>query len=152
MTTVRDRVQERDYRIISKYLFGADGGRSKVAEQAKLPMKIVPGGGTAYNVLVRVDLEHLMKHRPGNLHWNLRLERDDPWMINMRMVKPWTEWLMASFPKDPFKTVKPWTADEWKAALHDLIDDPNAEVEILDLSKWQINEAIVSTSVRTRKA
>lgn len=141
ISVVRDTLTGSEYCISSKYLFGADGGRSPVAEQAGLPFNRLPGGGTAYNVLVRCDLEHLMKHRPGNLHWNLRLKRDDPWMINMRMVKPWYEWMAVAFPKDPFQKAQEWSVEEWKAALQDLIGDPEAEIEILGMSKWQINEA-----------
>ena len=144
VSTVRDRLVGNEYRIASRYLFGADGGRSLVAIRLNLPFKVAAPGGLAYNVLVRCDLSHLMKHRAGNLHWNMRLERDDPWIINIRMVKPWFEWLMVAIPKDPFVTVKEWTAEQWREALRDLIHDPEAKVEVLGISKWQINEVYVS--------
>ena len=141
---MKDGLSGIEYQIISKYLFGADGGHSAVVEQAGLPMKVFPCGGNSYNVVLRCDLQHLVKGREGNLHWNLRLKQDDPWMINMRMVKPWFEWMMVCLPKDPFQSPKEKTADEWKEVLRGLIDDPNADVEIMSLSKWQINEAFVS--------
>ncbi|KAK4498747.1 hypothetical protein PRZ48_009257 [Zasmidium cellare] len=80
LATVQDRLRDVEYEIVCKYLFGADGGRSLVASQLSLPMTIGNGGAIATNVHIRCDIEHLMKVRQGNLHWNLRLKRDDPWM------------------------------------------------------------------------
>lgn len=45
--------------------------------------------------------------------------------------------------QNPFVSVEEYTTDQWKDALRDLIDDPNAEVEILSISKWQVNEVSV---------
>jgi 2-polyprenyl-6-methoxyphenol hydroxylase-like FAD-dependent oxidoreductase len=41
---VKDLVREVEYEINCKYLFGADGGRSPIATQLKLPMNVLPGG------------------------------------------------------------------------------------------------------------
>ena len=87
-----------------------------------------------------------MPFQSGSLHWNLRLLRDDPWMINMRMVKPWHEWMMVAIPKNPFITVEEWTEERWKDALRDLIQDQNAEMKVLSISKWNINEVSVGST------
>lgn len=141
---VKDRLGGIEYRIISKYLFGADGSRSTIVEQLGLPLIALPGGGIAFNCLVRCDLSHLMESRTGNLHWNLRLLRDDPWIINVRMSKPWTEWVLGALPKLGADISTPWNEEQWIEAVRDLAGDPNLEVEILNLSKWQINEVYVS--------
>ena len=143
ISAVKDRLRGCEYRIVSKYLFGADGGRSLVAEQLGVPMQVFAGGGTAHNVLVRADLSHLMKSRPGNLHWTLRMEQDDPWMMNARMVKPWFEWLMVFFPKTPFEVIEDLSAEQWKEKIRLGIGD-ETEIEILSVSKWTINEIYVS--------
>lgn len=65
-------------------------------------------------------------------------------MINLRMVKPWFEWMMVAIPKNPFITVDEWTEDQWKDALRDLIHDEKAEIQVLSISKWSINEVSVS--------
>lgn len=46
--------------------------------------------------------------------------------------------------KNPFVTVPEYTAEQWKDALRDLIQDPNAKIEILNISKWHVNEISVS--------
>ena len=143
VSLVKDRLSGNEYRITSRYLFGADGGRSVIAKQLELPFHVIPGGGIAYNVHIRCDLSHLMPTREGNLHWNLRLKRDDRWMINMRMVKPWYEWLAIALPKT-LETVEEPTAEQWKEWLRDLIGDRDAGIEILSTSKWNINEVCVS--------
>ncbi|KAF2726861.1 2,4-dichlorophenol 6-monooxygenase [Polyplosphaeria fusca] len=138
--TVEDRATQTTYNIATRYLFGADGGRSTIVEQLKLPMTIHPGGGLAFNVLVRTDLSHLMAHRQGNLHWCIRLNRDYPLMCVSRMVKPWYEWMFVFFPKGPDVEPPNYTADEWKDVVKDFIDDDTVDVEILRVSKWVINE------------
>ncbi|KAF7198584.1 2,4-dichlorophenol 6-monooxygenase [Pseudocercospora fuligena] len=137
---VKDRLRDVEYHITCRYLFGADGGRSVVASQLGLPFNKTPGEGTAWNVLVKSDIGHLMQSREGNLHWNLRLQRNDPWMVNTRMVKPWNEWLMAVLPKDPFTPAPEYSAEEWKDVWRDLVGDPDIEVEVLKISKWAVNE------------
>ena len=51
--------------------------------------------------------------------------------------------MMVALPKDPFNTYQEWTVEEGKAAFRDLVQDPDAEVEVLNISKWQINEVSV---------
>ena len=147
ISVVRDRLLGIQFCIASKFVFGADGGRSVVVKELGLPLDVAPQGGLAWNVHVRCDLEDLMKYQPGNLHWNLRLLRDDPWMINMRMVKPWFEWMMVAIPKNPFITNPEYTAEQWKEVLRDLIQDDAADIQVLGIAKWNINEVSVSFSV-----
>lgn len=137
---VRDRITGFQYKIKTRFLFGADGGRSVVAKGLDLPMTVVPGGGLAFNILVRVDLSHLMAHREGNLHWCLRLQKDYPFMCVGRMIKPWTEWMFVCFPKGPDAPNPERSWEEWKNIVEDVIGDESVEVEVLSVNKWLINE------------
>ncbi|KAF2185354.1 hypothetical protein K469DRAFT_665653 [Zopfia rhizophila CBS 207.26] len=137
---VQDRVSKVQYTITTKYLFGADGGRSLVAQRLGLPFTVLPGGGLAFNILVKADLADLMQHRQGNLHWNMRLKKDYPFMCVGRMVKPWHEWLFVVLPKGPDAPNPERTFEEWKALVEDVIDDETVDVEVLGVSKWMINE------------
>ncbi|KAF2469919.1 uncharacterized protein BDR25DRAFT_370577 [Lindgomyces ingoldianus] len=145
---VKDRATGAEYYITTKYLFGADGGQSIVAQQLGLPFTVLPGGGIAYNILVRADLSHLMNSRPGNLHWNLRLARDYPFMCVGRMVKPWYEWLFVIFPKGPDCTIDDRTNGQWGEVVEDMIDDNTVKVQVLGVSKWVINETSADTISR----
>jgi 2-polyprenyl-6-methoxyphenol hydroxylase-like FAD-dependent oxidoreductase len=142
ISLVKDRVTGAEYRIISNYLFGADGGKSVIANQLDLQQHVIPGGGPAHNVLVRADMAHLMEPRHGNLHWNVRLKRDYSFLGVGRMVKPWFEWLFVFFPKRPDLPNNDRTLREWKEVVEDLIDDQTVSVEVLGVSKWNINETV----------
>jgi 2-polyprenyl-6-methoxyphenol hydroxylase-like FAD-dependent oxidoreductase len=63
VASVVDQITRVEYRIRTKYLFGADGGRSSVAKILELPFTSISGRGFAYNVLLRADMTHLMTHR-----------------------------------------------------------------------------------------
>lgn len=51
--------------------------------------------GTAFNVEITMDLTEQMKYRTGNLHYVI-FDKPHPWSstVCLRMVKPWTEWIM----------------------------------------------------------
>jgi hypothetical protein len=136
-----DGVTGVEYEIRTKYLFGADGGRSSVAQILDLPFTTIPGGGYATNVLLRADLTHLMTHREGNLHVSLRMDKDYPFVCVMRAVKPWTEWMFVIFPKGPQAPNPKRSFEEWVEIAKDHIGDDSVEVEVLDVSGWQINES-----------
>jgi len=53
---VRDRLRGDTYTIRAKYLIGADGGRSKVAEDAGLPMGGQMGVAGSINIVFDADL------------------------------------------------------------------------------------------------
>lgn len=137
---ILDQFTGLEYTIRTRYMFGADGGRSTIAKQLELPFTTLPGGGFAYNVLLRADLAHLMKHREGNLHMCMRLEKDYPFVTTVRMIKPWYEWVFVVLPKGPTAPVPKRSFEEWKELMSDIIGDPSVEVEILDVSGWVINE------------
>ncbi|KAF2131451.1 hypothetical protein P153DRAFT_286624 [Dothidotthia symphoricarpi CBS 119687] len=138
--TVMDQFTGLEYTIRTRYMFGADGGRSTIAKQLDLPFTTLPGGGFAYNILLRADIAHLMQHREGNLHMCMRLEKDYPFITTARMVKPWYEWMFVVLPKGPTAPIPKRSTDEWKEIVQDLIGDKSVDVKILNVSGWAINE------------
>ncbi|KAH7385698.1 FAD binding domain-containing protein [Pyrenochaeta sp. MPI-SDFR-AT-0127] len=138
--TVVDKVTGLSYNIRTRYMFGADGGRSTIAKQLDLPFTSIPGGGFAYNILLRADLTHLMQHRQGNLHICMNLDKDYPLIAAIRMVKPWTEWVLVVMPKGPNVPNEKRSHEEWAVIAGDIIGDKSVSIEILDVSGWAINE------------
>jgi hypothetical protein len=70
-----------------------------VLRQLKIPLIRKPGQGLAINVLVKVDLEHVVENRMGNLHWVMRPDEEAPDFANtciVRMVKPWNEYVFSN--------------------------------------------------------
>ena len=68
-TTCRDRLTKKEFTIRSKYLIGADGGKSLVAEHAGLPFEGKMGVGGSMNILFKADLSKYVAHRPSVLYW-----------------------------------------------------------------------------------
>lgn len=145
IANIRDKLSNHDYQIRTRYLFGADGARSEVVKQLKLPLAVQPGQGIAINVLVKADLSHLVKNRTGNLHWVMQPDREHPyfgWMGIVRMVKPWNEWMFILFPDNNYDRSqgKP-SKEEYQKRVQEFIGD-DTPTEILDISTWYINEIV----------
>lgn len=141
---LQDNLSRHEYQVRTKYLFGADGARSQVVRQLKLPLAVKPGQGLAINVLVRADLSHLVEHRKGNLHWAMQPDREHPdfgWMAIIRMVKPWNEWMFILFPTGDFDPAANPSNEEYLQRVKELIGD-DTPAEIIDVSKWNINEIV----------
>ncbi|KAL5043459.1 hypothetical protein BDW71DRAFT_210295 [Aspergillus fruticulosus] len=143
--TLRDKLSRREYRIRTKYLFGADGARSQIVKQLDLPLAVKPGQGLAINVLVKADLSHLVAHRKGNLHWVMQPDREHPsfgWMAIIRMVKPWDEWMFILFPAPDYDpTTASQSKEEYLQRVKELIGD-ETPADILSISRWYINETV----------
>lgn len=144
---MRDKVSGATYRIRTKYLFGADGAQSQVVKQVDLPLDRKPGQGLAINVLVKANLSHLVDSRRGNLHWVMQPDKVHPdfgWMCIVRMVKPWDEWMFILFPnRDADPDMKP-TNEQYLERVREFIGD-DTPAEILNVSKWFINETVAQT-------
>ena len=91
----RPRCWKSTYQIRAKYLLGADGGRSKVAEDAGLPMEGKMGVAGSINIVFRAELTKYVAYRPSVLYWVLQPGSDvgGVGMGVIRMVRPWNEWL-----------------------------------------------------------
>ncbi|KAJ5825462.1 hypothetical protein N7474_002600 [Penicillium riverlandense] len=144
--TVHDNLTNIAYKIQTDYLFGADGARSQVVKQLDLPLTKKPGQGLAINVLVKADLSHLVQYRTGNLHWVMQPDKNHPdfgWMAIVRMVKPWTEWMFILFPDRECSNARELNPgkQECLARVREFIGD-ETPAEILDVSKWVINETV----------
>lgn len=95
-TTLLDRLTGTRLTVRSKYLLGADGGNSLVAEHAGLPFEGKMGVGGSMNILFKADLSRHVAHRPSVLYWVVQPGADvgGIGMGLVRMVRPWNEWLI----------------------------------------------------------
>ncbi|OIW27059.1 hypothetical protein CONLIGDRAFT_635271 [Coniochaeta ligniaria NRRL 30616] len=149
ISEVRDDVSKKTYKIQSRFLFGCDGARSQVIRELGIPLIKKPGQGLALNVLLKADLSHLVKSRTGNLHWVFQPEKEHPpwgWACIVRMVRPWDEWMFIFLPP-PGADVKADDINlaskaEYLTRAKEIIGDDSVDVEILDVSKWWINETV----------
>jgi 2,4-dichlorophenol 6-monooxygenase len=138
--TVLDRLSGETYQIRAKYLIGADGGRSKVAEDIALPMEGSMGVGGSTNIVFEADLTKYAEHRPAVLFMVVQ-----PWLgeiglgIGMvRMVRPWKEWVLHSG-YDINQPPPKLTDAEAIQIVHTMVGDDSIPVKIKSTSLWTIN-------------
>ncbi|KAI1123578.1 FAD binding domain-containing protein [Nemania abortiva] len=150
---VEDQIYRTRQKVRFKYLFGADGARSRIVEDLRLPMDVKPSQGVALNVLIRADLSDMMKTRTGNLHYVIRPDVEMPdfaaWSI-VRMVKPWYEWLIIMMYKPTCPADFLPDKDQVRQQVVAVIGDASIPIEVLRVDKWIINETVAKTYSKGR--
>jgi len=137
---VRDRASGDDYPIRAKYLIGADGGRSQVAEDVGLPMHGKMGVAGSINIVFEGDLSKYVAHRPSVLYWILQPGSNvgGIGMGLVRMVRPWNEWLIV-WGYDITQPAPEVTEDFARSVAHSLIGDDSIPLTIKSVSLWTVN-------------
>ncbi|MCG3463994.1 FAD-dependent monooxygenase [Xenorhabdus bovienii] len=140
--TVKDKITGEKYLIRAKYLIGADGGRSRVANSIDLPMIGEMGLAGSINILFKADLTKHVAHRPSALFWMLNPEaRIGGLGVGLlRMVRPWNEWLCVwsydiSHPKPEL------TEAEAIDVIHKILGESETSINISSISTWSVNKA-----------
>ncbi|MFI1509483.1 FAD-dependent oxidoreductase [Streptomyces sp. NPDC020597] len=138
---VRDRLTGQEYDIRAKYLIGADGARSRVAEDIGLPFEGAMDIAGSMNITFKADIASYVGHRPSVLYWVIQPGADVGGIGAglVRMVRPWNEWLIVwGYDIDS----EPPVVDEAEAIriVRQLLGIPDLEVEITGTSLWGNNE------------
>ncbi len=148
---VRDRLSGTEYQIRAKYLIGADGGRSKVAEDIGLPMHGKMGVAGSMNIVFRADLSRYVAHRPSVLYWVLQPGANigGIGMGLVRMVRPWNKWLIV-WGYDINDAPPEMTDELAREVAHNLIGDHTIPIEIESHSLWTVNHMYARSNTRGR--
>ena len=138
--TCRDRLTEETLEVRCRYLVGADGGNSLVAEQAGFPFEGRMGVGGSMNIHFRADLSRYVAHRPSVLYWVMQPGADvgGIGMGLVRMVRPWHEWLIV-WGYDINQPPPEVDAAMATQVARQLVGDPDLEIELLSASTWTVN-------------
>ncbi|HEY4558384.1 MAG TPA: FAD-dependent monooxygenase [Enteractinococcus sp.] len=147
---VRDRNTEGETTIRARYVVGADGGRSTVAQELGFEFEGETGLGAAVNIWLEADLTAYCQHGPGVLYW-MAQPGNDYWVgsgtwIN---VKPFTEWVLLCM-YDPDEGEPDLSDEALIARAQQTIGDPEVEVRIKAASTWQINRVVATSYQRGR--
>ncbi|MDD9908324.1 MAG: FAD-dependent monooxygenase [Ahrensia sp.] len=139
-TTCLDRLTGKEFTIRSKYLIGADGGNSKVAEHAGLDFEGQMGVAGSINLLFKADLSKYVAHRPSVLYWVLQPGSNvgGIGMGVVRMIRPWHEWL-AIWGYDINEPAPEVTEDFAKETIRNLVGDQELEIDVTSVSTWTVN-------------
>ncbi|KAL8913101.1 MAG: hypothetical protein Q9171_001995 [Xanthocarpia ochracea] len=126
---IGDAVTGQQITVVSRYLGGADGGHSTVANKLQLPFNNTPGGGLALNVLCQADLTPLLVHFQGLIHVLPRPDKPQPDFCAFaiaRFVKSFTEWVLVLLIK-PGATKVTASQEEIVAHVQDLMGDSSVQ-------------------------
>lgn len=141
-TTCLDRLTGKEITIRSKYLIGADGGNSLVAENENMPIAGQMGVGGSMNILFKADLSKYVAHRPSVLYWVMQPGADvgGIGMGLVRMIRPWNEWLIVwgYDINEPAPDVDEAMATD---VARQLVGDPELEIELISANTWTVNNA-----------
>ncbi|MDQ0936702.1 FAD-dependent oxidoreductase [Streptomyces turgidiscabies] len=149
--TVRDRLRGDTYEIRARYLIGADGGRSKVAEDARLPMGGQMGVAGSINIVFDADLTKYTAHRPSTLYWVLAPGATVGGIGAglVRNVRPWNEWMIV-WGYDVTAGAPDLTAEYAEGVVRRLVGDDDIPVTIKSSSAWTVNEMYAETYANGR--
>lgn len=150
-TLVRDRLSDHTYTIHSKYLIGADGGRSLVAEQIGLPLTGDMGKSGSMNIWCEMDLTEYCENRQSTLYWVLQpgASVGGIGLGLVRMVKPWNEWLV-TWGYDINGEPPVLNDDSAADIVRGLVGLPDLEVKVRDYSLWTVNEVYAEENSKGR--
>ena len=150
-TTLLDRLSGREFQVQSKYLIGADGGNSLVAEHIDTPVEGQMGVGGSMNILFKADLSKYVAHRPSVLYWVMQPGADvgGIGMGLVRMIRPWNEWLIV-WGYDINEPAPEVTPEFATGVARQLVGDPELEIELLSANTWTVNDAYATSMQKGR--
>jgi 2,4-dichlorophenol 6-monooxygenase len=142
---LRDRVNGQDYALRAKYLFGADGGRSKIVEQLGLPVEGHLARAAHVYTTFEADLSRFVQHRPSILNFIAARHASfgEIGLGLLRAVKPWTHWI-AGWGFDMSKGEPDTSESTLRSAIYAMIGDESVEITLGKTSTWYVNQAYIS--------
>ena len=142
---VLDRKHGEQYEVHAAYLIGADGGRSRVAEEVGAEFE---GEASVLHMVsswLDVDLTDYTQYRPCHIYTLLQ-PGGDSWVGSGTFlnVRPWDEWVLSR--QYDASLGEPDRSDEAViAAARSLIGDPEIAVKVKGTSIWQVNNMVAKT-------
>lgn len=144
-SVLKNHVTGQQVIVRSKYLVGADGARSRVAEQLGLPFEGSMDKKGATNIVFEADLARYTEHRPSSLYRMMGPGHGPHGIASgvLRMVRPWSEWVAITFydVDNPPETTESWA----RRIVATLIGDPAIDVRLKSTSLWSFNESWATT-------
>lgn len=147
---IADRSTGEEYLIRAKYAIGADGGRSRVAEQLGIPFEGQSALMHMINAWIEVDLTEHAAYRPAGIYM-LFQPGGSSWVGSGSFVtvSQWNDWVLVR-EYDPSEGEPDTSDDAVIEAARTLIGDPNIAVRVKGVSKWQVNNLVAKEYQRGR--
>ncbi|HEX3801242.1 MAG TPA: FAD-dependent monooxygenase [Solirubrobacteraceae bacterium] len=141
--TIRDRESDTLDTVRARWLVGADGGASTVAELGGFQIEGSHNVRRAVNIWAEVDLTEFCAHRPANIY-AIHQPGRDAWMGAGLWVcaSPWNEWVVSRF-VDGTEAPPEITEAQAVSWLREGIGR-DLPVEVRDISHWAIHDAVAT--------
>ncbi|MBN8629882.1 MAG: FAD-dependent monooxygenase [Rhodobacterales bacterium] len=143
--TCLDKLTGTEFTVRAKYLVGADGGNSMVAQNENLPFEGKMGVAGSMNIYFRADLSRFVARRPSVLYWIMQPGADvgGIGMGVVRMVRTWDEWLIiwGYDINQPAPVVDQTLATN---VARQLVGDPELEIELIRANTWTVNNCFAT--------
>lgn len=139
---ILERETSEEYQVRAQYLIGADGARSRVAEQLGFEFDGQAGLKGMANAWLEVDLSEFVDYRPGVLYWTAEPGRFDSAFgtASWVNVKPWNEWSLL-FPWEGEGL--PSEEEVLERASHSIGATTSApQVKVKSITKWYVNNVV----------
>jgi len=148
---VRDRLSGHEHTVRSRYLIGADGARSKVADHLDLPFEGPGPVSGALGIIFEADLSRFVEHRPSVLYWMLQpgADKQGVGLGVLRMVKPWHEWMLM-WGYDPAEGPPELTEEFIRELAVQLVGSDDFEMKVKSSSPWTVNHHFATTIAKGR--
>lgn len=141
-----NRVSGQEYSMRTRYLVGADGAKSQIADEINLNLVgRTARAGTLYTRF-KADLSQHVAHRPSILHWflNPAASFGEIGMGLLRAIRPWDEWI-AGWGYD-MAGGEPEQSEEYVTdQIRTLVGDPALKIELQGSSPWFVNQQYATT-------
>lgn len=143
VATVRDRVADKTYRIRAKYMIGADGAHSQIAEELGLPMEGDTGLQGSMSIEFEADIAKYVAHRPSVLYWVFQPGSNigGIGVGAVRMVRPWNKWL-SIYGYDIKDGPPQLSQSDAEEIVRGLIGDNELPVKVTKLFYWTVNKLV----------
>lgn len=149
--SLRDRDTDRTYALRARYLVGADGARSKIAEAIGLEIHGEHARQGQVYARFNADLSAYVEHRQAVLHYivNPVAGFGELGLGVLRAVRPWDRW-MAGWGFDKSLGEPDLDHDSALERIRALVGDPGLDAEIEWVAPWYVNQAYATDYARGR--
>ena len=144
ISTCRDRQSQRVFTIKSRYLCGADGGRSKTVQAIGATLRGPrEETSTCYSVYFEADLSSILSRAPSLMHFVLQPDqeiRPHCMVAIIRTIRLWDRYQLVAIPAPTVPPLEDLNQVNWAQVISELIGEPSIDVKIIGKSKWRVNE------------
>ncbi|KAH6974715.1 FAD binding domain-containing protein [Ilyonectria destructans] len=148
VSTCRDLESNKLIRIQSRFMCGADGGRSKLVSRIGA---VLTGPRedpeTCYSITFTTDMAPIIAKCPAFFNFAFRpTEVINPICMaaSIRIIRPWHQCQIIAIPLPGTPVLTDLNSVDWKALLLDLIGDSNMKIKIDIVTKWRVNEVVAN--------